>query len=178
MAKILKLQVKQEADEHSDGADYLGTYSDTWAPGAVNREKALGYRFWTGREFRFWHWAREGDDDGFAFLRARGWSKQAAREEVARYKAADFRRMEDLQNGGWFFVGVWAEAEVQSEAGGVVQRLRSGGLWGIESDGGAYLADVGREELAGLREELEAFGIRVAAEDWQALAEEAIDRAA
>jgi hypothetical protein len=41
----------------------------------------------------------------------------------------------------------------------VVQRIRSGGLWGIESDSDAsYIAEVEQGELADLRSELKAVG--------------------
>lgn len=55
------------------------------------------------------------------------------------------------------FVGVWAEAEVV--VNGTCQTVRSGGLWGIESDSGAnYFGEVGREELDSLRDVLGGLG--------------------
>jgi hypothetical protein len=55
-------------------------------------------------------------------------------------------------------VGVVAHATVQLR-GYLTQQVRSGGLWGIESDSdGSYLAEVAKDELAELRKELHAMG--------------------
>jgi hypothetical protein len=71
----------------------------------------------------------------------------------------DYARMEGYNRGDWGMIGIWAEAEVQTHNLGVIQIIRSGGLWGVESDSGReYLASVEQEELAALREELEALG--------------------
>lgn len=79
-------------------------------------------------------------------------------EECAKYCRQDYERAEALNRGEWQYVGISAKAVVVS-AGGVIQALRSGGLWGIESDSDSdYLAEVARDELANLRTELEAFG--------------------
>ena len=66
--------------------------------------------------------------------------------------------MEAYSRGHWWMVGLWAEAEVVV-TGSVVQRIRSGGLWGIESDSDAdYLAGVTEQELSSLHDELLAVG--------------------
>lgn len=70
-------------------------------------------------------------------------------------------RMEAWQDGEWQYVGVVACAEVYIPIGGGsfrVMTLRSGGLWGIESDAGDYLRDVFEEEKAALIGELTALG--------------------
>ena len=63
----------------------------------------------------------------------------------------DYQRAEAFNRGDWWMIGIHAVAKVVG-ASGVVQGLRSGGLWGIESDSDAhYLDSVGRDELADLR---------------------------
>ncbi len=47
----------------------------------------------------------------------------------------DYQRMEAYNRGDWHMVGIRAVAEVVT-ASGTIQTLRSGGLWGIESDSG------------------------------------------
>lgn len=55
-------------------------------------------------------------------------------------------------------IGIIAKAEVVS-AQGICQTIRSGGLWGIESDSGKeYLEEIATEELGQLREELAGLG--------------------
>lgn len=57
------------------------------------------------------------------------------------------------------FLGIIAKCEVQSGDSSTIQTLRSGGLWGVESDSDkSYLAEVATEELSSLRSELESFG--------------------
>ena len=66
--------------------------------------------------------------------------------------------MESFNRGDWCFVGLRAEAEVQTGSD-VVQRITSGGLWGIESDSGReHLEETQREELAQLKTELIGLG--------------------
>lgn len=69
----------------------------------------------------------------------------------------DYRRMELLNRGDWCFFGISAEAKVI--VNGVFQTIRSGGLWGIESDSGdAYFRTVAAEELSNLRDTLAQLG--------------------
>ena len=78
---------------------------------------------------------------------------------VAKYVQEDYRRMETLHRGDWLYIGIIAKAEVQLNGHSTVQVLRSGGLWGVESDSGdKYLTGVASEELGALRAELEAIG--------------------
>jgi hypothetical protein len=83
-------------------------------------------------------------------------------EEVRKYVAQDYARMEDLNRGGWCFVGVKAEAEISIPAGSgysTSQTIHSGGLWGIESDSGeSCFAEAQADELANLRSQLSALG--------------------
>jgi hypothetical protein len=88
-------------------------------------------------------------------------------EEVRKYTRQDYERMESLNAGQWSYIGIAAVAEVianiENEGTkkwhGVVQRIHSGGLWGIESDSErSYLESVQKDELAHLRDELLAVG--------------------
>jgi hypothetical protein len=94
-------------------------------------------------------------------------------EEVRKYVRQDYDRMESLNSGNWCYLGIRADAEIVSVYGrkstlsdtvttggyGPVQTIRSGGLWGIESDSDkSYFAEVAQEELSALRTELKAIG--------------------
>lgn len=93
-------------------------------------------------------------------------------EEIRKYVRQDYERMESLNAGHWCYIGIRAEAEVSFPSlvnkgcvhghevySHIVQRITSGGLWGIESDSDRkYSADVQEEELAGLKSELLALG--------------------
>ena len=67
-------------------------------------------------------------------------------------------RWEQFKNGDFSFVGMRAEADVVIE--GVVQKLTSGSLWGIESDSGDdYIQEVAAEEYGDLRKILISIGV-------------------
>lgn len=78
-------------------------------------------------------------------------------EDYQKYGKQDFERMESLNSGHWNFIGIIAKAQIRTESG-TMQVIRSGGLWGIESDSGNYLDEVGKDELENLRLELSAIG--------------------
>jgi hypothetical protein len=82
-------------------------------------------------------------------------------EDIRKDCLQDYARMEALNNGGFCFIGIRAEAEYT--ATGVflatLQTLSSGGIWGIESNSSPeYLAETEQEQLAGLKTELKAIG--------------------
>lgn len=78
--------------------------------------------------------------------------------EIVKYCLQDYKRMESGNHGDWSFIGIRAIADVQIE-GDIVQEIKSGGLWGIESDSGDdYIQEVSQEELHALRNQLESIG--------------------
>lgn len=78
-------------------------------------------------------------------------------EDIRKYCRQDYERMESYNNQQWCYIGIRAEAEVQ--VADVIQRITSGGLWGIESDSDRpYLESVQQDELANLKTELLALG--------------------
>lgn len=83
--------------------------------------------------------------------------KTISDEEQRKYAMQDYERMTDLNNDGWCFVGVRADARIQLN-GDLVQKITSGGLWGIESDSGDYFKEVENEQLDELRDQLHAIG--------------------
>ena len=71
----------------------------------------------------------------------------------------DYERMEAYNRGNWCMVGVIAKADVVLPGSNIVQKVTSGGLWGIVSDSGAeYLAEVRKEQLSELSGELTRLG--------------------
>jgi hypothetical protein len=137
--RILSVRVKRDVDVAPD-LSWLGEYGSTPKGEAVIDRQERGDR---GRnEYRYFTPALTGDQTG----------NPESPEQ-------DYARMESYNRGSWCMIGIWAEAEVQTHNDGVVQRIRSGGLWGVESDSdAAYLASVANDELAALGSELEALG--------------------
>lgn len=136
--RILSVTIHRDLDDSPD-LSWIGEYSNH--PGPDDRTIDRQERGDMGHgEFRYFVAAMSPADTGNA-------------ESVE----CDYRRMEDYSNGGWHMTRVYATADVQF-LGDVVQTLRSGGLWGIESDSGDYFKDVEQDELAVLRSELRAAG--------------------
>ena len=166
--RILKVWIEKRHDEDPD-LSFLGEWTDDLKPGVIVRalgefyerlpvptERDVDGKFRRGdgpevpargREYR-------------GFIPYAGGEKQGT-AEFYEYGLQDWKRMEGLNRGDWCMLGIIAKAEVQSRAGEAwapIQVLRSGGLWGVESDGGEYLGEVAKEELANLRDELKAWG--------------------
>jgi hypothetical protein len=99
---------------------------------------------WTRRTLRFYNCL----EDNY---------KGVPEDEMRKYIAQDYERMESLNDGDWWYVGIRAEAEVVID--GVVQTATSGGLWGIESDSDeSYFKEIADEELSQLRAILHEMG--------------------
>lgn len=138
---ILSITVTHPLDDSPD-LSYLGEYSDTASsPQSIDRDK-LGDK---GRgEYRYFNPSFNYDDE--------------TPRMRAKYTRQDYARMEAYNRGEWCCVGVIAEATVRV-GDGPLQRIFSGGLWGIETDfEKSYLRKVGEEQVAELREQLEALG--------------------
>lgn len=136
--RILSVKLVREVDTDPD-LSHLGEYSNTASsPAAIDRQARGDYE--RGR-YRWFNPAMTGEETG----------NPDSPEQ-------DYRRMEDYNRGSWWMVGIWAEARVIL-TGDVAQTVRSGGLWGIESDSDEdHFNEVEAEELASLRTELKAMG--------------------
>lgn len=97
----------------------------------------------------------------YRFFKPYGGGEKPGSEDYQKNGLHDWKRMESLNRGEWCFVGIYAKLAYQIGKHGVIQTLRSGGLWGIESDSGKeYVEGIGKEELDALKGEAEALGIR------------------
>jgi len=90
-------------------------------------------------------------------------------EDIRKYVRQDYERMESLNNGNWCFIGIRADAEIGIPNQYVncdgksdsltIQRITSGGLWGIESDSErTYIEEEEQNQLDDLRIQLAALG--------------------
>lgn len=108
---------------------------------------------WDNRQYRYFNPSGNYDGD--------------TPENIIEYTRQDYERMEAMSRFDWHYVGVRAEAEYSLGVAGhdsagrahyLIQKLSSGGLWGIESDAGDYFAEVEAEQLSELRSQLSAIG--------------------
>lgn len=83
-------------------------------------------------------------------------------ETVRKYTRQDYERMESAVRGDWCMLGCVAEAEIAVPSGrslATVQRITSGGLWGIESDcAQGDKEETETEQLADLKAQLRELG--------------------
>lgn len=88
-------------------------------------------------------------------------------EDIRKYTMQDYKRMESLNNGNWCYLGIRADAEIgigdlknfPKKFDCTVQKITSGGLWGIESDSEeSYFQEVEGEQLEELKGQLLTLG--------------------
>lgn len=74
----------------------------------------------------------------------------------------DALRLESYKSGDWQMLGIIAKAEIQLTPESPIQTIRSGGLWGVESDSShEYMTEVQDEQLSELAVELATLGFSV-----------------
>lgn len=143
--KILKVRIKHEVETDPDLA-WLGQYVSEVGPGIIDRRYG---RYWESIDY-------DRDEP----------TRALAPQECVGFRPAnkawgwqDYLTMEAYEAGEWYMLGTWAEAEVLTTAG-VIQHIRSGGLWGIDSRSSLEDAtEVRAEQLDQLRTILAEFGI-------------------
>lgn len=98
-----------------------------------------------------------------------GWIGDNPERSYDEQMADAQQRIDDYESGVWEYVGVVAVANLLIPIGGGSFRmmtLKSGGLWGIESDAGDYLMEVFEEQKDDLLAELKTLGEALAAGDF------------
>lgn len=119
---------------------------------------------WSRREYRYFN---PGSVEPFkadaSWIPADVKDKETHWREAMRSNAKqDYERMEKLNAGDFFFIGIMASADIAAPTApgnAIVQHITSGGLWGIESDSdNTYITNIEEEELSALKVELTALG--------------------
>jgi len=144
--KIFKVVIRHIPDEYPD-LSHLGEYSSTPKAGAVDREERGDMT--RRHEMRYFNPAN--------------YDAKHPDAKSSTYALQDYKRAEAYNRGDWYMLGIRADAEVGVSFDGgknwKIDELTSGGLWGIESDGGEqYFKEVEDEQLSELRDILKAYG--------------------
>lgn len=142
MKKIHKISINTFNDDIS-GTENLGAYSNTpgknSTPGknCIDREARGDKR---NNEYRYFNVALSAEETG---------NPNSVEQ--------DYQRAEAFNRGDWCYMAMRAMAEIS--VGGVLQNIRSGGLWGMESDADKeYFQKAGAEQLAELKDILVELG--------------------
>lgn len=148
--EIRSIKIRRRVDQSPD-TSWIGKYTDDLKPGVIVRKHGEFYEKLgedaeipeRGREYRCFLPYAGGEKVGTADYYSNG--------------LQDFERMESLERGEWYFLGVDAVAQIVVH--GVIQTIESGGLWGIESDSDEdYIESVEKEEIDALRRVLAELG--------------------
>lgn len=154
MKKIFSITIKKTMDTDAD-TSFIGEYTDTQEEGVIDRnagefiEKIKDYEAPSkNREYRF--------------FKPYVGEEKVGTPEYYKYGMQDFERMESLNKGDWYFMGVTAVAEVGISLDGgktwKLDKLTSGGLWGIESDSGEHIKEEANNQLEDLKAYLKEYG--------------------
>jgi len=144
VASDFELEKNEREEEIEDEIEHL-------------RECDCGLRWYPNNEHRYFN-------GSFNYLTDQGKPQDGLTSATVRkYVRQDYQRMEAFNAGEWCYLSIRALAEVKLNTDdrgiGVVQKIGSGGLWGIESDSDAsYIKQIENDELADLKRELHAIG--------------------
>lgn len=149
--ELLSVKIKIKEEEYPDYS-FLGKFTDDIEPGVIRTDT------W---EFMRWEFGKPIDVPAkrrdYRFFKPEACGEKVGTEAYYKYAKQDAKRMRKLLNGHWCYVGIWAEAEIVVNS--VIQKIRSGGIWGIESDCKEYIEEIKEEELGALKNILVSIGI-------------------
>jgi hypothetical protein len=150
---VIESIVVNREDDNCPCLDWLGKWSNENVEGAIDRQE-------TG------HW-KHGEYRYFVPAVAKGqinYDSTLSDEEREKYANQDHERMESLEDGKWYMLGVQAVCRLKiSYDGGKnwhLQDIHSGGLWGIESDSEeSYIKEQEDEQLDELKRLVVTLGV-------------------
>lgn len=147
---IINVEIVTRYDDSPD-TSYIGTYTDVAEEGAI---------VWATGEFCEDANEIPAPSREYRFFVPYARGEKVQSQSYRAYAQQDWERMRRLSAGEWCYVGIMAQAEITLANSNVIQRITSGGVWGIESDtDGAYLEELASAELEELRGELESLGL-------------------
>lgn len=148
---IESIRVESVVDNDPDTSQ-LGRFTDDQSPEAFIR-----YGEHEGKQIKE---LREGDELPHKSRHYRFFLPAMTAEESGSPSSPreDWKRMEALSEGEWHYIGIIAKAVIRTGSG-TMQTIRSGGLWGMESDADEdWLNEAAIEQVEELRKELKSLG--------------------
>ena len=155
MKRIESVTIKKLYDESPD-TSYIGEFTDTLEEGVIIRA--------TGEYYNPSQEDQEIPDRGreCRFFKPYAGGEKPGSKDYEKYGLQDYKRMEALNQGDFCFLGIRAEAVTARSTDGKtwkMDKITSGGLWGIESDSGdSYLLEEAKSQLNELRGTLKEYG--------------------
>jgi hypothetical protein len=169
--RIASIKIVHTLDEYTD-TSFLGEYTNNCIRGNIIRQYDEFYeRIDTGMERdtdgRFYckkspdisRYYRNGEHPAF---KPYAGGEKIGTKNYYNYGMEDYKRMESLNSGNWYFMGISAIAEINTSNNNkewLINKISSGGLWGIESDSSKeYIKEIELEELNNLKDVLKTLG--------------------
>ena len=138
MMKILSIKTERTQDNNPD-TSYLGEYSDTAGPNAIDRAGTFGPAALCSN-YRYFNPATSGKETG-----------------NPKSPEQNYQRMEEYNRCEWCIISIAARAKIV--VNGVIQTITSGGMRGIASDSEeSYMEGIEWEEIKELTDILKALG--------------------
>lgn len=152
--KIDRIVIEHIIDTTPD-ISWLGEYTSDLKEGIIVRQYDKFYEDLTEEEL---------EEINIRTREHTGFNPYAGGEKVGteNYRECgmwNYERMEQINNGDSWFIGITATAVIHAANSNVIQHIHSGGLWGIDSDNNVYIKEIENEQLSDLKEQLKAFSI-------------------
>lgn len=158
--KILSVRIETKVDETPD-LSFIGKNLDAYPPHDSWAILRVGEK--AGEFFRDLDncdsWSKNPSPNEFMWFYPATTQTKISDEDNRSNALADYKRMKQAEDSQFEMLGIIAKAEIQMTSDSAIQTIRSGGLWGVESDSGAdYIKEVQDDQLKELASELLSLG--------------------
>ena len=156
--KIETIVIEHKIEDNPD-TSFIGEYTSDLGDGVIIRQYDKFYEDLTEEEIEEIN-ERNREYTGF---KPYAGGEKVGTKEYKEYGLQDYKRMEQLSNGDFTFIGISAYANIYFEENGVrqYQKITSGGIWGIESDDKSGVEEFEKEQIEDLKHQLEHLNIDV-----------------
>lgn len=156
--KIKSIVIEHKLDEDID-TSFLGEYTSDLDDGVIVKQYDKFYEDLTEEEIEEIN-TRNREHTGF---KPYAGGEKVGTKDYREYGLQDYKRMEQLNNGAFSFVGVIANANIFLEENGCTtyQKITSGGIWGIESDDESGTEESEKNQIEDLKHQLEYLNVDV-----------------
>ena len=154
--KIESIVIEHKLDDNPD-TSFIGEYTSDLDDGVLVRQYDKFYEDLTEEEKDQIN-TRNREYTGFKPCAG---DEKVGTKEYKEYGLQDYKRMEQLNNGDFSFMGITAYADIYFEEDGVCQfqKVTSVGIWGIESDDKSGTEEFEKDQIENLKEQLKHLNV-------------------
>ena len=154
--KIESIVIEHKLEDDSD-TSFIGEYTSDLDDGVIVRQYGKFYEDLTEEEKDQIN-LRNREHTGFEPYAG---GEKVGTKEYKEYGLQDYKRMEQLNNGDFYFMGIIVHANIFLEENRyyTYRKITSGGIWGIESDDKSGIEELEKEQIEDLRHQLEHLNV-------------------